>query len=87
MLPNLDGARPIPHDTWKTIIEYGATTNVSTLTTLLAFTDYGSVYRALRIALDNMDTVTFSKDEPTHARVPALRLVTKMDAGLEELLH
>src|SRR5713101_9603712 len=55
MLPNLDASRPIPHDIWETLAEYGATVNVSTLTTLLAFTDYGSVYSCLAVHLSNED--------------------------------
>ena len=34
-----------------------------------------------------MDTVTFGKDEASHSRVPALSLMTEVNAGLKELLH
>jgi len=40
---------------WVTIAEYGNAQAVSTLTTLLALTDYGSDYKALAVFLSNED--------------------------------
>jgi len=34
------------------LVEYGASSNVSALTTLIAYTDYGSLYRKLALFVE-----------------------------------
>lgn len=50
-------SRLVPYIFWETVYEFGAAQNVDTLTTLLAFTDFGSDFRALGIFLNNLDAV------------------------------
>lgn len=40
---------------WREIASYGTAQNVSTLTTLLAFTDYGTEYKSLCVYIENDD--------------------------------
>jgi len=44
-----------------------------------------AAHRLLQI--DDVNAVTFGKDEGPHARVPATGLVTEVDAGFEQRLH
>src|SRR5262249_24704441 len=39
------------------------------------------------LQVDDVDAVALSKDESLHLRVPALGLMTKVDASLEQFLH
>lgn len=51
------GTAPLPHDGWETIIEYGADIPISTLASLLDFTNYGNLFRAFCAHVYNQDNV------------------------------
>src|SRR4029434_2718348 len=39
------------------------------------------------LKIEDVDTVALSEDVLLHLRIPALRLVAEVDAGLQEFLH
>jgi hypothetical protein len=64
---------------WDTLVEYGSAVNVSALTTLLAFTDYGSLYRALAFYGEFTTNGGRIIATPSHGGIDACPSGTKFD--------